>query len=117
MNEIYSQSSNFINFNNNQIIHSPSQLEQSSNEYFDQQNNNIKSKIHSNTPTIIKNKNIINNIINKLSFKDFIEYIIYIVKSLQNGVGLNVIFSQNNKLIYIGIILILISILLLPIIY
>jgi hypothetical protein len=113
MNEIYSQSSNFINFNNNQISHSPSQLEQSSNEYFDQQNNNIKSKIHSNTPTIIKNKNIIN----KLSFKDFIEYIIYIVKSLQNGVGLNVIFSQNNKLIYIGIILILISILLLPIIY
>ncbi len=115
MNEIYSQSSNFINFNNNQNIHYASQLEQSSNEFFDQQN--IKPEIHSSTPTIIKNKNIINNIINKLSFKDFLEYIIYIVKSLQNGIGLNVIFSQNNKLIYIGIILILISLLLLPIIY
>jgi hypothetical protein len=75
-----------------------SQSNHLNNEYFNRQNKNINS-------------------LHNLSFKDFIQYIIYIVKSLQNGVGLNVIFSQNNKLIYIGIILIIISILLLPIIF
>jgi hypothetical protein len=60
-----------------------------------------------------KNKNIGDFTIKEFYY-NFTKSIIDIIKSLKQGKGLNEIFSDQDKLIHFGIILIIISILLVP---